>query len=136
MTPWMDAIDRLRLLRYSINLDGEKIRYFYQGKGDPSVEEIIPLLEVLKAHKADVLRDPCFLIEQTLHEINRIYPEVRGKVKNTPRWQTLSKLEQEINRLALEGDLVGLERALKAYKEAALTVESKGSQGYFERREG
>lgn len=55
MTSWTDAIDKLTSLGYRITLDGEKLRYAYQGKNNPSQNEITPLLEVLKSHKAQVL---------------------------------------------------------------------------------
>jgi len=69
------------------------------------------------------------LIDQTIQEINKGYPEVRDRLKDTPQWKALSKIEQEINRAALEDDFEGLDRALQAYKQAALTVEGTGSQG-------
>lgn len=39
---WMNTIDRLKSLGYWITLDGEKLRYAYQGKDNPSQNEITP----------------------------------------------------------------------------------------------
>jgi hypothetical protein len=129
MTFWMDAIDKLRLLGYAVNLDGEKLRYAYLGKGNPSSDEIIPLLEVLKAQKAEILNDPYFLIEQTLLEINQAYPKVRDRLIDTSQWKALFEIEQEISRTVLEDDFESLERALQAYKQAVLGVERGEAQG-------
>jgi hypothetical protein len=116
MNPWLDAIDKLRLLGYSVNLDGGKLRYTYQDKGNPSQKEITPLLEVLKAHKAEILKDPCFLIEQTIQAINehwklgtfgRLSPEV---------WERVKTIEREIDRSTLAKDIDGLRKALEEYK--------------------
>lgn len=73
--------------------------------------------------------DSAMLIEQTLLEINRAYPEVRDRVKDTSQWKALSEIEQEINRAALQDDFEGLDKALQAYKQAVLTIEDTGSQG-------
>lgn len=35
MTPWMEAIDKLRFLGYSVTLGGGKLRCAYQGEGNP-----------------------------------------------------------------------------------------------------
>lgn len=58
MTPWMDAIDKLRSFGYAVTLEEGKLRYAYQGKTNPSKDEITPLLDVLKAHKGEILSDP------------------------------------------------------------------------------
>ena len=42
MIPCTDAIDKLRSLGYSVTLEEGKLRYAYQGKGDPSKDEITP----------------------------------------------------------------------------------------------
>jgi hypothetical protein len=55
MMHWRDAVDRLRSLGYSVTLEEGKIRYAYCRKGNPSRDEIIPLLEVLKVHKAEAI---------------------------------------------------------------------------------
>lgn len=98
MNPWLDAIDKLRLLGYSVNLDGGKLRYTYQDKGNPSQKEITPLLEVLKAHKAEILKDPCFLIEQTIQAINEKWePGTLGR-PSPEVWERVKTIEREINR--------------------------------------
>lgn len=73
--------------------------------------------------------DSATLIDQALKEINQAYPEVRDQVRNTRQWKTLSEIEREINRAALEDDFEGLSKALQAYKKAVLTVGSLGCQG-------
>lgn len=129
MTLWMDTIGKLRSFGYSVTLDGGKLRYTYHGKGDPLSNEITPLLEILKIHKAEILQEPNFLIEQTLLEINQTYPELRDRLIDPPKWKALSEIEQEINQAALEDDFEGLERALGAYKQAVLGVEHGEAQG-------
>jgi hypothetical protein len=119
MTPWMDAIDRLRQLGYSVNLDGGKLRYTYQRKGNPLVNEITPLLDVLKAHKGEVSNDPYFLIEQTIQTINAGWkPGALEWMKRTrpKEWERMFTLEQEINRLALQGDVERLRKSLDGYQ--------------------
>jgi Ni,Fe-hydrogenase III component G len=74
-------------------------------------------------------KDSSVLIEQALFEINQTYPEVRGRVKDTPQWSALSEIEQEINRAALEDDFEGLDKALRAYKQTALGIEHGETQG-------
>ena len=67
-------------------------------------------------------------IIRTLLEINQAYPEVRGRMKDTPQWKALSEIEREINRTALEDNVEGLRKALETYKQAVLTVGDTGSQ--------
>ena len=123
MIPWMDAIEKLRFHGYSVTLIEGRLRYTYQGKGNPPQDEIIPLLEVLKANKAEILKDPCFLINQTIQAINehwkagtleRLSQEVRERVRT---------IEVEINRLALAKDIDGLRKSLEAYKGIFLTIQ-------------
>jgi len=54
MKSWMDAIDRLQSIGYSIVLDGGKLIYAYRGKGSPTQDEITPLFEEVRQHKAEV----------------------------------------------------------------------------------
>jgi len=128
MTPWRDALDRLRFLGYSFSLDGGKLKYAYQHKDNLPHDEIPPLLEVLKTHKAEILKDPCFLIDQTIQEINQHWkPETLEWVKKQrpDSWRRLVELEREINRAALKDHLEGLERALQAYQEAVLGLDNE-----------
>jgi hypothetical protein len=125
MTPWMDALDKLRLLGYSVKLDGEKLRYACQAKNNPSHKEITPLLEALKVHKKEILNDPYFLIEQTLYKINS--PWEPGTLKwmkvNRPHeWGEMLTLEGEINKTALGSDLDGLRGALSKYQGLILAM--------------
>lgn len=68
-------------------------------------------------------------IIKVLLEINRVYSDVRGRVKDTLQWKTLLEIEREINRAALEDDFEGLAGALQAYKEAVLGIEHEEIQG-------
>ena len=116
MTPWMDAIDRLRQLGYSVNLDGGKLRYTYQGKGNLSQKEITPLLEALKAYRGEILKAPYFLIEQILQTINKNWkPGTLGRL-SPEAWERVKAIEREINRSALTKDSDGLMKKLEAYK--------------------
>lgn len=126
MNPWMDAIDKLRFHGYSVTLIEGRLRYTYQGKGNPPQDEITPLLEVLKAHKAEILKDPCFLIEETIQEINKGFkPGTLSKLKPLQRaWQRMLAIENEINRMALAGDIDGLKKALERYKGLLSVVDS------------
>ena len=125
MTPWTDAIDKLRLLGYSFNLDRGKLRYTYQGKVNPSQDEITPLLEVLRTHKGEILNDPCFLIEQTIAEINSAWkPGTLPWMKQSCRyeWGKMIGLEKQINEKALSGDIGGLKKVLKDYQDSILSM--------------
>ena len=121
MTPWMDVIDKLRSLEYSITLDGEKLRYAYRGKDSyPSQDEITPLLDILKAHKEEILRDPCSLIEQTIDEINRGWqPGTLERMKRSrpEDWKRMIVIEAMINEKALTGDSEGLRVVLDDYRD-------------------
>jgi hypothetical protein len=120
MTLWKDAIDKFRLCRYSITLDGEKLRYAYQGKDDPPQDEITPLLEVLKAHREEILNDPYFLIEQALQRINEGWESgtlERIKSDRLDEWSKVIALEQRINLAMSEEDLRNLKRALESYQD-------------------
>ncbi len=49
------AIDELRACGYQVEADGESIRFAYTGQGEPSVEQAAPLLQRLRASKAEAL---------------------------------------------------------------------------------
>jgi len=120
MNPWMDAIDKLRFHGYSVTLNEGRLRYTYQGKGNPPQDEIIPLLEVLKAHKGEILNDPYFLIEQTLQRINEGWESGTLewiKVNRPDEWGKVIALEQEINEAAFERDFGKLKKVLERYQE-------------------
>ncbi len=116
MTPWMDAIDKLISLGYWIILEGQKLRYAYQGKDNPPQAEITSLLEVLKAHKADILNDPYFLIEQTIQTINRQWKPGTIKRLTPEAWERVRRIEGEINRCAFAKDTEKLKKAVKEYE--------------------
>jgi len=49
------AVMKLVCLGYHFELVGEKVRYEWQGPGDPDHAVVRPLLEFVKAHKPEVL---------------------------------------------------------------------------------
>ncbi|MBM4287823.1 MAG: hypothetical protein FJ135_06695 [Deltaproteobacteria bacterium] len=50
-----EAVMKLVCLGYHFELVGEKVRYEWQGHGDPDHAVVRPLLEFVKAHKPEVL---------------------------------------------------------------------------------
>jgi hypothetical protein len=103
----------------------------YQGRDTPCSDEITPVVEVLKTHKAEILRDPCFLIEETIQEINKAWkPGTLSGLKPLPgAWQRMLSLEDEINRKALAGDTNSLKKVLVEYKELFSGIDSGERQG-------
>jgi hypothetical protein len=124
MTPWMDAINKLRSLGYSVALRDERIRYVFYGKDSPSPDQVVPLIEVLKVHKDEIVNDPYFLIDQTLREINEAWaPGALTWVRQRPKdFEKIVALEGEINRFALEANMQELSEVLRTYKELMLGV--------------
>ena len=53
MTPMIEAIEKLRSLGYIVTQDEGKLRYAYQEEGNPPQDEIIPLLDTLKAPRGE-----------------------------------------------------------------------------------
>ena len=51
------AVQKLRAMGYDFELAGDRLRYQYHGPGEPDPAQVRPLLEVVKAHKPDVLAD-------------------------------------------------------------------------------
>ncbi|MGA7562294.1 MAG: hypothetical protein WBW55_03720 [Desulfobaccales bacterium] len=49
------AVQKLRAMGYDFELAGDRLRYQYHGPGEPDPAQVRPLLEVVKAHKPDVL---------------------------------------------------------------------------------
>jgi hypothetical protein len=73
----------------------------------------------LRAKKEESIQEkPHMFIDQTLREINGIWePETLAKLKERPGdWQRMLTLESEINRIALQGNVDGLKKALGNYK--------------------
>ena len=131
MTLWMDALDKLKSFGYSFTLKDQRLIYAYEGKGNPSQYEITPLLEALKTHKAEILKDPCFLIEQTLQEIGKDYRPglVRWMRRESGQWSRFLTLEDEINAATFVADEQRLKDALSRYQgffDEMLNVFEKG----------
>lgn len=51
----IEAVKKLSSLGYRFELAGDRLRYRYEGQGDPDLAKVKPLLEVVKAKKPDVL---------------------------------------------------------------------------------
>ncbi|NWF91926.1 MAG: hypothetical protein HXY46_03350 [Syntrophaceae bacterium] len=120
MTAWEKALGRLRAIGYRVVLDGENLRYTYQGKHLPPPDQIIPLIEVLKIHKAEIINNPYSLIDQTLCEINEGWTQgaLEWMKRTRPgEFKKMMALEEEINRFALNRDMNGLNEVLKGYNE-------------------
>jgi hypothetical protein len=49
------AVIELSKLGYRFELAGDRLRYRYEGAGDPDLATVRPLLEAVKAHKPEVL---------------------------------------------------------------------------------
>lgn len=121
MTDWKDAISELIRLGCSVKVSGENLKVKWERNGNPPPKErFSSLVEVLKAHKEEILSDPNFLIDQTLREINETLwrPGFLNYLKfSRPRtWQTLLQLEARINECVFKNDLSGLIETLNEYK--------------------
>lgn len=49
-----EAVIKLVSLGYHFELAGVKVRYEWQGPGEPNPCQVLPLLEVVKAHRDEV----------------------------------------------------------------------------------
>ena len=50
-----EAVINLSRMGFKFEVAGGKVRYRYEGPGEPDPSQAVPLLEVLKAHKGEVL---------------------------------------------------------------------------------
>jgi hypothetical protein len=118
---WRDAIVKLTHLGYSVRTSGDSLHVKWKGNGEPpSKEKFSSLVGVLKEHKEDILKDPHFLIDQTLREIDGIWQS--GflnylKFSRLKEWGKMLGLEERINRSVLKGDLNELKKSLVEYRE-------------------
>jgi hypothetical protein len=55
MSPGIEAISKLSRLGFAFEVNGDRVRYRYQGPDTPDPAQVRPLLKVVKAYKADVL---------------------------------------------------------------------------------
>jgi len=94
---------------YSVTLEEGRLRYAYQGGGQPPPQdEITPLIEVLKGHKGEILNDPCLLIEQTLQTINGEWKTgtvERVKLERPETWAQIRAAAEVLNRASLNGEI-------------------------------
>jgi hypothetical protein len=49
-----EAVMKLVSMGYHFELVGEKVRYEWQGTGDPDAGQVAPLLSLVRLHKEDV----------------------------------------------------------------------------------
>lgn len=49
-----DAVIKLSRLGFRFEVADGKVRYRYEGPGEPDPGQVVPLLEVVKAHKGEV----------------------------------------------------------------------------------
>ena len=55
MSPGIEAVSKLSRLGFAFEVNGDRVRYRYQGPDTPDPAQVRPLMEVVKAYKADVL---------------------------------------------------------------------------------
>jgi hypothetical protein len=55
MSPGIEAVSKLSRLGFAFEVSGDRLRYRYQGFGEPDPHTVRPLLDLVKAHKPDVL---------------------------------------------------------------------------------
>jgi hypothetical protein len=55
MSPGIEAVSKLSRLGFAFEVNGDRVRYRYQGPDIPDPAQVRPLLETVKAHKSDVL---------------------------------------------------------------------------------
>jgi hypothetical protein len=55
MSPGIEAVSKLSKLGFAFEVAGDRLRYRYEGSGTPDPDQVRPLLEMVKAHKPDVL---------------------------------------------------------------------------------
>jgi hypothetical protein len=49
------AVERLRAMGYRFQVEGDALRYEWQGRGKPEPSRVRPLLALVKEHKPEVL---------------------------------------------------------------------------------
>lgn len=105
------VLSTLKALGYKIELKGENIRLTYTGKGKPDKDKVLPLIEELKAHKEEIVRelkeDPFrILFKEVVDEINKEY--LPGTIDHIsvhyPKfYQEISQVEDSLSKLWIEG---------------------------------
>jgi hypothetical protein len=53
--PGIEAARKLALMGYRFKVEGDTMRYEWQGPGQPDPAQVKPLLEAVKAHKPEVI---------------------------------------------------------------------------------
>lgn len=109
----IEAVGKLRLLGYSIFLEGESLRYRYSMEAAPDVAKAIPLLHELRAHKEAVkellkgeVESFSESYELLLQEINSHY--ISGAIdfakKHKPEiWSQILENEDRLSAIWLAG---------------------------------
>ena len=119
------VITRLGSLGYSIALVGGNIRLSYRGDGSPPKERALPLVEILRTHKEEILSDPHFLIDLAVQEINEGWEPgtLEWMKRNRPReWGKMLAVEGEINDSSLQKDSKVVKGVLAEYKSLMLSM--------------
>jgi hypothetical protein len=55
MNPGIEAILKLSSIGFAFEVSGDRLRYRYQGSGEPDLDMMQPLLVLVKEHKPKVL---------------------------------------------------------------------------------
>jgi hypothetical protein len=126
----VNALARLEALGYSFSVEGENIRFRYEGKRVPDPEQVTPLLEVLRQQKSEALR---FLREQEAERnFQEAWDEIRNELphgmvehirrRHPEHQERIDQAEEAVETawastgLGL-GSTVGLRKALEAWKD-------------------
>jgi hypothetical protein len=119
-------VSELHDIGYDLNLEGKNIRFAYARKGIPP-EKATSLLSEVRLHKLEIIeflkKELFLLIGQTFIEINQHWePGALEWMKRTRAndFKKMVALEEQINQLALSGNVNTLNEVLKSY--TGLTV--------------
>jgi len=121
----MNAITQLCHLGYFVHSEGRTLKYLYRGKNGLPKEKVVPLIEILKGHKEEIINDPYFHIHMALGEINERYEPgslMWAKKERVQEWQKTLALEGEINKAALMEDVETLKEVLTQYRNLMLSM--------------
>jgi ribosomal protein S27AE len=55
MNPGIEAVRTLAKIGFRFQVDGERLRWRYEGPGDPDPDAVAPLFLAVKEHKPEVL---------------------------------------------------------------------------------
>ena len=124
MTP-SNILTKLRVLGYSITYARGSLKLIYRGDGSPPKKRAIPLIEILRTHKEEILSDPHFLIDLAVQEINEGWElgTLEWMKRNRPReWGKMLAVEGKINDSSLQKDSKVVKGVLAEYKSLMLSM--------------